>query len=426
MKKLLLLVFAMLLSVGVLAACSEDSGSDEASGNESNNEEGSNNEGEEGSTTDTLTIWVNDEESQVNAIEEITGKYTEETGIDVELTRVNMTDQIEKLDLDGPTGNGPDIFFQPHDRIGNIVLRGLAAPVDLGDETSGYSETAIEAVTYDGDVWGAPAVIETYALYYNKSLVDEVPATMEDLMALAEEQTEGGSYGFLAELNNLYFAYPFFAGNGGYVFDKADGSYNVDDIGLNNEGSVKGASQIQSFFTEGYIPAEISPDVINGLFTEGKAAVVLNGPWARPDYEAALGEDLATAPLPTVDGTPMQSFVGVKSWMLSEYSENKEQATDLIKFMTNTENSKIYYETAGEIPPRADLLEDSVVTEDAITASFAEQTNYGEPMPSVPEMSQIWEPMNNALQFLAQGDDPQEVMDETVQQIKDSIAAVQQ
>src|SRR5690606_35108883 len=105
---------------------------------------------------ESLTIWVNAEEKQEQAVKQITDKYTEETGIAVELVPINMLDQVEKLDVEGPAGNGPDIIFQPHDRIGDLAMRGLVDPVDLGDVESEYTDIALEAVTYDGDYWGAP------------------------------------------------------------------------------------------------------------------------------------------------------------------------------------------------------------------------------------------------------------------------------
>lgn len=44
-------------------------------------------------------------------------------------------------------------------------------------------------------------------------------------------------------------------------------------------------------------------------------------------------------------------------------------------------------------------------------------------MPNVPEMSQVWEPMGNALQFIAKGDNPKAVLSEAVKTIQDKIAA---
>src|SRR5699024_9091087 len=113
--------------------------------------------------------------------------------------------QVEKLDVEGPAGNGPDIIFQPHDRIGDLVLRGLVDPVGVEEIADEYTDTSLEAVQFDGDYWGYPAVIETYAMYYNKSLVDTEPETMADIMEIAEQDTDASKdeFGFLMEAANF-------------------------------------------------------------------------------------------------------------------------------------------------------------------------------------------------------------------------------
>ncbi|MFZ3589182.1 sugar ABC transporter substrate-binding protein [Bacillus sp. DJP31] len=415
MKKVLSKFMIMILAFGVLAAC----------GPQRAEETPADSGATETEKPEKLTMWVNDEEKQKAAIADIVAKYTEETGIEVEITGVSMLDQVKNLALDAPAGTGPDVFFQPHDRIGDIVTQGLAEPIVIENEKD-YSPTAIEAVTYDGEIYGVPHVVETYGLYYNKDLVKEAPATMEELMTIAKDQTDAtqDKYGFLMEAANFYFVYPFFAGYGGYVFNKEDGAYDAADIGLGNEGAVEGGELVQSWFSNGYIPKEITGDVMNGLFTGGKVATVITGPWNIPTYRDALGDKLATAPLPTLaNGEHPKSFVGVKSWMVSSYSENKEWSLDLLKFITNTENQMAYYETAGEMPANEAALTDKKITEDPLMKGFAEQIAYGEPMPSIPQMQQVWDPMGDALQFIANGDDVGEVLTETVQIIKDNIAA---
>ncbi|SDZ74055.1 arabinogalactan oligomer / maltooligosaccharide transport system substrate-binding protein [Thalassobacillus cyri] len=429
MKKWLGMLFAALLMIGALAACGPDESGQESEGNteggESTETEG-NTEGEMPEKPEKLTVWMNAEEKQEEALKTITDKFTEENDIEVEIIPISMLDQIEKLDVEGPAGNGPDIIFQPHDRIGDLVLKGLVDPVNLGDKEGEYTETAVDAVTYEGDVWGYPAVTETYALFYNKSLVEEAPETMEDLMAIAERDTKKGEdkYGFLMEGANFYFTYPFFSGNGAYVFANENGSYDIDDIGLNNEGAVKGGKLIQSWFDNGYIPQDLTPDIMNGLVKEGKVSTVINGPWMVREYQDALGDDLAAAPLPLLEnGENPKSFVGVKSYMLSYYSENKEWAEELMAFITNSENAMTYYDMAGEMPARKDSIEDPAIADDEIMSAFAEQATYGEPMPGIPAMQQVWEPINNALSFISKGEPVNEVLDEAVQIIKDNIAA---
>ncbi|KPB04847.1 sugar ABC transporter substrate-binding protein [Bacillus sp. CHD6a] len=423
MKKFFAMLMIAVLTLGVLAAC----GPQRDTGNNAGSAEG------EGTTTEgkdkpeKLTVWVNDDEKQRAALDEIFAAYKEETGIEVETTAISMLDQVEALALDGPAGNGPDVFFGPHDRLGDIVLRGLADPIDLGEDASLYSETAINAVTVDGETYGVPQVIETYGMFYNKDLVSaEEIATMEGLMTVAKEQTDAGQdkYGFLMEATNFYFIYPFFAGNGGYVFNNDGSGFDAKDIGLANEGAVEGGELVQSWFNNGYIPKEINGDIMSGLFTEGKVATVLTGPWNIATYKEALGDKLGTATLPKLEnGDVPKSFVGVKAWMLSSYSENQEWAIDLMKFITNYDNAMKYYELAGEMPALQEALDSDVIANDEIIGAFAEQTQYGEPMPNIPQMQQVWDPMGSALQFIANGDDVGEVLEEAVKTIEDNIAA---
>ncbi|GAA0314522.1 maltodextrin ABC transporter substrate-binding protein [Bacillus carboniphilus] len=434
MKKALSLFMVFVLILGVLAACGptredvkEDVKEEDNNQTEQNTDDNATADNEMPEKPESLKVWVNDEEKQKEALQTIFDKYTEETGIEIDVTAISMLDQVEAIALDGPAGNGPDIFFQPHDRIGSIVAAGHADPVDLGDALDTYTQSAVDAVTYDGETYGAPLVVETYGLFYNKDLVENAPATIEELNAIAAEHTDAaaGTYGFLMEAANFYFAYPFLGTYGAYVFNKADGAYDVTDIGLANEGAVEGATQIQSWFQSGQIPVEVNPDIISGLFSEGKASVVLSGPWNIPAFKEALGDKLGTAPLPTINGENAKSFMGVKSWMLSTYSENQEWATDLMKFITNEENSLHYYEVAGEMPANENALNSDAVTSNELVAAFAEQSQYGEPMPSAPEMAQVWEPIGNALSFIAKGEPVEEVLQEAVELIKQNIAAAQ-
>lgn len=421
-KRYSLLSFLMLLSLFVLlVACAPDR--EEGSNGNSDDTESS---GEEAKPEE-LTIWANDQEEQLEAVKKIAADYEEQEGIKVNVEAKSMLDQLQELSLAGPEGNGPDLFFQPHDQIGNIVAQGLADPINLSEEElSPYADAAVAAVTYNFEdetaIYGIPAVFETYGIFYNKDIVPEAPETIDDLKTILEEQTNAAEdkFGFLMKPNDLYFAYPFFKNYDGYIFGGDIGEYDISDIGLNNQGAIEGGELFQSFFGSGLIPAATTIDVVDGLFTEGKVGAVINGPWIITGYKEALGDSLGFAPFPMINDKPSSTLVGVKSWMVSYYSENKDWAKDLALFMTNEENLAYYFEVAGELPPNTQALEG---IEDPIYAAFAEQIEYGVPMPSTPQMSQVWEPMNNALQFLAEGEEAQEVLDEAVEQIQTNIEA---
>src|SRR5699024_8696087 len=118
MKKWIGLFTMLFITVGLLVACGPDDQASSENVDENDN-------GEMPEKPEKLKLWVNAEDKQEQAVEEITDKYTEETGIEVELTPVDMLDQIEKIDVEGPAGNGPHIRFQPQDLIGEQVSSGL-------------------------------------------------------------------------------------------------------------------------------------------------------------------------------------------------------------------------------------------------------------------------------------------------------------
>ncbi|MBD2847107.1 extracellular solute-binding protein [Paenibacillus sp. IB182496] len=370
-----------------------------------------------------LTIWADENAESLDHLEAIAEKYTAATGIPVVITPIAMNDQPQALSLDGPAGKGPDLFYQPG--IGSLAVQGLVQPIVAGaDVLARYTPESLEALSADGELYGLPFVVETYALLYNKALIDKAPQTVAELEQLAAERTDAANdeYGFLYNATDFYFSWAFMGGSGGYIFGERGTGYDIADIGLNKEGTVSGVSLIQSWFDKGYIPRGVTGDIVGGLFNEGKVAAVINGPWAIADHRKQLGDDLAVAPLPTLpDGTHPQSFIGVKGWMLSAFSEQPEWASDLAAYLTNAESTMAWFEGTGETPPNVEVLRDPKLTGDPLVAGFSEQIAYGKPFPNVPELSHVWEPMANALVFASEGEDVQEVLDEAVGQIEDRI-----
>lgn len=371
-----------------------------------------------------LTIWQDDNADKIAVSTEIAKKYTEQTGIKVNIKPVAMNDQPDVLALDGPAGKGPDLFYQPG--IGALVIKGLVQEIKTPQETlSAYTPEALAALSQDGKLYGLPAVTETYALFYNKKLVPEAPQTIADLEKIMAEQTDAKKqqYGFLFEATNFYYAWAFMGGNDGYIFKpNGSGSFDTKDIGFNKEGAVKGGQLIQSWFQKGYIPKDVNGDIVGGLFGQGKVGAIINGPWAIQDLKKQLGDNLGVAPLPTLEnGKHPTSFIGVKGWMLSKFSKSPEWASDLAAFMTNEQNSLYYFKQTGEVPPVKSVLTSSDLTSDPLVFGFSQQNTYGMPFPTVPELDTVWDPMANALKFIASGKDVQASMDDAVKQIEDKI-----
>src|SRR5690625_750831 len=86
--------------------------------------------------------------------------------------------------------------------------------------------------------------------------------------------------------------------------------------------------------------------------------------------------------------------------------------------MTNQENSKLVTEGLKETVPRSD-----VENSNELLTVFNEQAESANPMPNIPEMAQVWEPMGDALIFISNGDNRQEVLEEANMQIESDIEA---
>lgn len=392
------------------AAENQNTGSNEATTEEIKPEEGAE-----------LLVWESREE--VAFTEEVAKQFEEKYGVKIKIEEVAVPDQVGKMTTDGPSGLGADVMMIPHDHLGNAAQSGLILANDVFGEatTKNNTESSIVASTYDGTLYGYPRAAETYALYYNKSLVPEPPKSFEDVIAFGKTFTDKAKkkYAIMWETGNMYFNYPFIASTGGYLF--GDNGTNKDDIGLANEGAIEGLKVYQSL--KEILPinsGDINPDIKRGLFNTGDVAMDINGPWELAGYKEALGDNLGIAPIPTVAGKPAISFSGMKIYVVSSFTKYPNAAKLYAQFASSKESQLILNEKVGSIPTNLEALESDQIKNDPFIAGFAEQAKNSEPMPSIPEMSNVWSPVNAALPEIWNNNaDPKTAMEKAMKQITD-------
>lgn len=354
-----------------------------------------------------LLVWEDIKKS--NGIEDAIKAFEAQYKVKVKIQEMPYAQQIEKLRLDGPAGIGPDVLVIPHDQVGGAVVQGLLSELKVDAKyLDSFTKPAVDAQTYEGKLYGIPKAVETIVLVYNKDILPKAPETFDDLIKVSKEQRAANKYGLLAKFDEIYYSYGVVAGMGGYIFGQnANGSLNVNDIGLANQGTIDAVTFLKSFYADGLFPAgivgETGANAIDSLFTEKKAAAVITGPWAFKPYQDA-GVNYGVAPLPTLpNGEHMRSFLGVKGYSVSTYSTQKELAQQFIEFINQPEYAKIRFEKTGEIPPVKSLIDDPVIKGDEKARAVAIQAGYAVPMPSVPEMQEVWTPSNSALQLSVTG-----------------------
>lgn len=418
-KKLLGIVSVLALSLA-LAGCGPD---DSDSG-------GSKEKASSDNKDYDLLVWEDVEKSAGS--KDAIAKFEEEHNVKIKVVEKTYAQQIEDLRLDGPAGTGPDVFTMPSDQIGTAVTEGLLKELNVDDSTKSiYTDVAMQSQIVDGKVYGLPKAVETTVLFYNKDIIseDQLPKTLDEWYDLSKELTDGTNYGFLALFDQIYYAQGVMSGYGGYIFGKDDsGGYNPNDIGLNNEGAIEAAEYIKKFYQDKLFPAGIIGEqginVLDSLFSEGKAAAVISGPWNVEPY-ASAGINYGVTELPLLpNGEHMSSFIGVKSYNVSSYSKNPELAEELVKFLANEENSRTRFEATKEVPAVKALAEDPAVTASEVAQAVAIQSQYAELTPNIPAMNQVWKPVDAALQTIATGKaKPNDALNQAVETIKGQIEA---
>ena len=390
---------------------------------------GNGNSSAEGDTEEGKTLTVSVDSGYKDYINEIKDTFEKETDVKIKLVEKDMFDQLESLALDGPAGKGPDVMMAAYDRIGALGQQGHLAEVKLGNE-SAYDETDKAQVTYDGKIYGEPAVIETLVLYYNKDLVDTAPATFKDLENLSKdsrfafESEAGKNTGFLAKWTDFYYSYGLIAGYGGYVF--GDDGTDPSDIGLNNAGAVEGISYatdwFQNVWPKGMQDIKSAGDFASQQFMSNKTAAIIDGPWQAQTYKEN-NINYGVAKIPTLNnGQPYQPFGGGKGWVVSNYAKNKDLSQKWLDYVTNQENQDKFFEMVNEIPANQQARETAKAKNDELTTAVIEQYETAQAMPNIPEMGEVWTGAENLMFDAASGSKtPKESADEAVKTISEAI-----
>ncbi len=332
-------------------------------------------------------------------------------------------DQLKnKYQTEVATGGGPDLLIGPADWVGELAGADLIKPLDdlvTADELAAYVPSAVDALEYDGKLYGLPESIETVALYYNTDMVPTPPKSTAELEQMSADinAADSSKYG-LALYSDFYHPAGYLFGWGGQIFDENNHS------AFGSPETVSFLNWIKDLTSKPGIYQQNDDASISSLFKEGKAGMVINGPWALGDYQAALGADkVGVAELPVIsenNDAPAKPFLGVKHIMLNS-NDSDDQAALAMKFaqfFTGAEVGKILADSAGHLP--ANIGVD--VSDNPIASAFVAQAANSTPIPTIPEMGQVWTPAQDMISKVISGDaTAEEASAEAVKTINDAI-----
>src|SRR5690606_34433759 len=185
-------------------------------------------------------------------------------------------------------GRGPDPIYSPADNAGVFDLTEVTMPLDtlFGPEFfDQFSDAGL--VRYEGRTLMISDQVRTFlAWVYNRELVQQVPETLDEWVQALSEATvdENGDgipeqYGLTWNYREPFFFIPFLTCFGGWVMDE-DGNPTLDTPEM--VAAIRFLLELRD--RHRVIPAESDYEMAEALFQEGRAASIINGPWAYAGY----------------------------------------------------------------------------------------------------------------------------------------------
>lgn len=283
----------------------------------------------------------------------------------------------QKLPAAWATGQGPDLATPNFDP--NVLSKYLATdsllPLTTGEganqvNANELAPAAVKAFTVKGKLYAAPANIATLQLYYNKKEfaaagIAAPPTTVADFQADAKRLTTGGNYGLSLADHETIQMWP--------VLQWLDGGDIVDAQGcavINSPASVQNLTTWANLVVKDKIaPVGKTGAEADALFSAGKAAMEINGPWAASGFTSA-GIDLGVAPIPagSAGSVTLGSTVPIA---ISKATAHPKEAMEFLAWYTGKQAQTNFALASGFPPVRTDLASDPKLAANTVVSAFA-------------------------------------------------------
>jgi arabinogalactan oligomer/maltooligosaccharide transport system substrate-binding protein len=374
-----------------------------------------------------IMVWHGYRGGEKEAFEKVVAQFNQsQKGIKVTTLAVPYDAFADKITAAVPRGKGPDVFIFAQDRLGGWVAAGnTVEPLDffLDDKIKGrYLKTTLDAMTYQGNVYGLPLNFKVITMIYNKKLIQTPPKTTAELAAVAKKLTNAasGRFGLAYWHSDFYYHAALMNGFGGGVF----GPNRKPTV--NSPQNVQSLDQLLKWTSAGFMPEEPSTALITALFNQGKAAMVFSGPWFLGEISKDV--DWGLAPLPAISeagGKPMRPWITVEGVYVAAPSKNKDAAFDFVKYLTDVPAGKVMALEGRQTPANKGVYADPAVARDPILAAFRKQVDVAVPMPNYPEMTMVWSPVTTAMNTIVKKTaTPKQAMDIAQKEVLERIASL--
>ncbi len=262
----------------------------------------------------------------------------------------------------------------------------------------------LEAVTYEGKVYGVPWFTDAGMFYYRKDLLEksgfsEPPGTWEEMKEMAEKvrRDSGTSYGYVFQG----------AQDEGGVVDALEHVWNAGgdvldgkEVVIDSPESAEGLSLRRSMVTDGVAPrasGDYTTQESQATFTNGDVVFMRNWPFvygllSDPELSNVRPEQVGISTIPVAEAADT-SFSGLGGWnfLVNAGSEDRlDEIWTFIEFMSSPEAQKTLALQSARLPTLRSLYEDDEVLEKVpVAARGKESLENARPRPVSPVYSDM-------------------------------------
>lgn len=351
-----------------------------------------------------VVVWHPYRGGEQKALEAIAARFESERGAKVTLLAIPYEAYLSKLEAAIPRGNGPDVFLGPHNRLGEYLLHKLVEPA--GDafpdaDVPLYEERTVDAVTWEGRRWAVPLATKCVALYLNTDLAPETPRTLGELAAMKASLPKG-VWPLVYEAQSVYYHAALLHAFGGKVFDK-------DTFAMFGPEAERSVEEARKLTTAGVIPEETSGDLVKQLFSSGKAASAISGPWLAGDLDGAgaRAPRYRVVPLPAIEGAgPMQPFLTVEGAFVTREGVGRKEALAFARMLGEPDAARERAETGKQVVATRSFWATPAAAAPTmgVLRAFHDAANAAVPMPVSARMNPVWVPAEQAIRKVLRGE----------------------
>ncbi|MFZ5817946.1 MAG: ABC transporter substrate-binding protein [Bacillota bacterium] len=337
--------------------------------------------------------------------------------IQVKLSTLPRDTWYDKLNAAIAGKVGPDITYLDQPLVPKWAKEGTLLEITaMADGPKGikrdeYIKGALDTNIVGGKLYGLPLNMTAVAMFYNKDLVPNPPKTWDEWLAVSKQVYKKGEVSA--------FEGPWGGGWGAWLFPAFGGTndcYMANEA--NTEVTFNSPQCVETFKFLHEIFKNNDWEVItsNEAFGNGKVAMKVSGPWDVVHYKNNFPKlNFGVTLIPKK--TRYASNIGGENIVILKDTKHPEEAFQVLKYLTNDENSLKFATVTGNFPIRVKAAEDAKYKNDPYLSVFMEQMKYALARPRIDEWLKINDEILGAVldDLQQKGKDPKPILDEAAQ-----------